>query len=214
MQKTNPPDFGPAITDLSDAELEVMYRRHREYESFRSEPSENLEVDPFPRLPVPSLPIDDGRSQREQWPWRRYDDHTPHIRWFRWMGRALLFAGAGAAGTYMSGSMVPLAVGLLGTALVGILGPLNDWLVPWPAWRVRNLEAANFRANESLKLVDPEFGRHMSSDGRMYDPIRSETGPIGPGSFRGPIPTCGDFNPHVSNGGWSTLREDIEDPPL
>jgi hypothetical protein len=207
-----PPYRGPSITELTATEIEILYQRHREMEGGESLESERVALLGLGAPSLPPLPIDDGRGAKEEWPWRRSDDHTPRIRWRRWVFHAFIVAGVGAALSLLLAAVVPLTLALALGAIVGLSGLIHEWLVPWPAWRVRNLEAANHRANQSLKVVDAEFGKEMRTDERMDPPVEPKPLPKWLENSAGR--TCGDFNPHALGYGRRYSREDDDDLPF
>lgn len=124
----------------------------------------------------PTLPIDDGRGPGEEWPWRRCEDYTPAVRWRRVL---LRFAAVVAVGSVLaalfSAGVVAYVVTVTVAAGVAVQAAWADRSNPWPEWRVRNLEAAEFRAYQSLARVDPDFAKQVEADApkpRAEPPIR------------------------------------------
>ena len=126
---------------------------------------------PTPGSPLMNLPIDDGRGPGEQWPWAVVDDYTPRVRWLRpaIVSGALLLGGLLLALTTPAGwgTFTVIALITICGFIASVWSQVRD---PWPAWRLRNLQAADYRANRSLAEVDQDFARDMGFNAPRPDP--------------------------------------------
>lgn len=166
-----------------------------------------------------NLPIDDGRGPLEKWPWRRSDDFSPAVRWGRCWTIFLATATAGVVATWpLPGDGLWVLVSVAAGVVCFVRAAIADRRDRWPAWRVRNLVAADFRANTSLGTLDPELGRELGL-GRA-DPEAPEGDEFKVDSsilerFRRPIPTTGPTVPWGGTGrhrrGFPTNHSDMDD---
>lgn len=144
------------------------------------------------------LPNDDGRGPGEEWPWRRSEDYVPAIRWRRHGIIFALFMCVGWAVSYVTvlgvWAYILVLCGAIWNAFQGIRFDRDN---PWPEYKLRNLAAADHRANRSLEAVDPAFATEMGLG--TPDPDMVAPPPPPPDArrrYEGGM-TSGDFNPNL-----------------
>jgi len=154
-------------------------------------------MDPADRTTEPaSLPVDDGRGPGEEWPWRRSEDYGVQGGAGRLARRFLLLTLAGSVAALVVSAPGPVYAAIAAVAALLVCIELRAAAPDsWADWRIRNLEAAEFRADCCLTRVDPEFAREMGWMVPGYGPGEERPGgvpmgapPLGGSGTAGRIP--------------------------